>query len=259
MYFQVAEMHEEFISTNKSAPPNKNMTTSTESIASTATTQISLSEEAHWSSFRGEVLQLQQTLVASLFDNDNGCTSSSTKPVKKSRDKNTSRKGNDANYSSQADPTTKNNGKQLEAPANVNGTQLHHGVTKENKLPQSQLLQLSPLEELDDNSELINNESDDRKYNTTQSHHHYLELIGMEEVDRSICSVNNKHNLSSHDNNNVPANNNAMSHASQNTNALSIATQELAELKLKLALTESQKDELEFELMQSRHDSSDAA
>eukprot|EP00984_Skeletonema_dohrnii_P020884 scaffold10292_cov119-Skeletonema_dohrnii-CCMP3373.AAC.5 len=234
------------------------MTTSTESIASTAT-QISRSEEAHWSSFRGEVLQLQQSLVASLFDNDNGCTSS-TKSVKKSRDKNTSRKGNEANYSSQADSMTKTNGKQLKAPANANDTQLHHGVTKENKLPQSQL-QLSPLEELDDNSEFINNESDDSNfnYNATQSHHHYLELIGMEEVDRSICSVNNKHNLSSHDNNNVPTNNNALSHASQNTNALSIATQELAELKLKLALTESQKDELEFELMQSRHDSSDVA
>jgi len=251
----MAEMAKEFYQHHQTKH-QKNMTTSTDSIASN-TTQISRSEEAHWSSFRGEVLQLQQTLVASLFDNDNGCTSS-TKSVKKSRVKNTSRKGNDANYSSQADPMTKNTGKQLEAPANVNGTQLHHGVTKENKLPQSQL-QLSPLEELDDNSELINNESDDSNYNATHSHHHYLELIGMEEVDRSICSVNNKHNLSSHDNNNVPANNNAMSHASQNTTALSIATQELAELKLKLALTESQKDELEFELMQSRHDSSDVA
>ena len=42
-----------------------------------------------------------------------------------------------------------------------------------------------------------------------------------------------------------------MSHNSQNTNAqLSIATQELAEMKLRLALTEMERDELEFELMQ---------
>ena len=99
-----------------------------------------------------------------------------------------------------------------------------------------------------------NDENEIKNYNTTQTNHQYLELIGMEEVDRNICSVNNKANLSSHDNTttcNNPTNANAiMSHASQNTNALSIATQELAEMKLKLALTESERDELEFELMQ---------
>ncbi len=196
-------------------------------------------EEAHWYSFRGEVLQLQQTLVESVLDNDGN------------RDKlNIGKGSNSVLYGDRGDSTTKISGKQFEASAHENDIiLLPHDVHKENKIPLSQI-QLSPLEELDDSAEIIEDENND---NTTQSshHHHYLELIGMEEVDRSICSVNNKNNLSSHDNN-IPTNN-AMSHASQNTNALSIATQELAEMKLKLALTESERDELEFELMQSKY------
>ena len=223
----------------------------------------SRSEEAHWSSFRGEVLQLQQALVANLLDkNNNGCSSSTTNS-KASHDINVNRRKENAACYAQYDSKAKNGSRQIEATVvDENDTAINNisrdTSTETNKVPQSQL-QLSPLEELedDDNSYLSNNDSDnDKIYNATQpQHHQYLELIGMEEVDRSICSLNNKSNLSSHDNNYIIStnnNNNAMSHASQNTNALSIATQELAEMKLKLALTESERDELEFELMQSR-------
>lgn len=213
--------------------------------------QSSRSEQAHWHSFRGEVLQLQHSLVDSLFDG-NG-------PGKnKKRDEiNDIRKGshNTSYCGNQADSATyKINSKQFEASTDENNDRF-----KENKLPQSQL-QLSPLEELDDTAEIIMHDGNNDSSNTTQTHHHhhhYLELTGMEEVDRSICSINNKNNRSSssHHNNNIPSTNNAiMSHndASQNTNALSIATQELAEMKLKLAFTEAERDELEFELMQSK-------
>ena len=221
------------------------------SIESMPPQKSSRSEEAHWSSFRGEVLHLQKSLIESLLvkDDTDGCLLS-TKPVKTSRDDNmNSRKDDTSQINSKANIASK---QIIEAPVDENDTTLnnYHDTSTENKLPQSHL-QLSPLEELDDddNSESINNDSDnDKNYSTTQPHHHqYLELIGMEEVDRS--------NLSSHDNHNnyVSTNNtNTMSHASQNTTALSIATQELAEMKLKLALTESERDELEFELMQSR-------
>ena len=221
----------------------------------------SRSEEAHWSSFRKEVLQLQESL--SLLDkNNNGCSSLSTN-IKASRDVNVnSKKDNTACYD-QYDSKAKKDSRQIQATVvDENDTPINNihrdTSTETNKVPQCQL-QLSPLDELDDddNSYLSNNDSDnDKNYSATQpQHHQYLELIGMEEVDRSICSLNNKSNLSSHDNNCIIStnnNNNAMSHASQNTNALSIATQELAEMKLKLALTESERDELEFELMQSR-------
>ena len=223
--------------------------------------KLSRSEEAHWSSFRAEVLQLQQSL---LDKNNNGCSSSSTNS-KASRDINVNRRKDNAACYAQYDSKAKNDSRQIEATVvDENDTAINNiyrdTSTETNKVPQSQLLQLSPLDELDDddNSDLSNNDSNNDKsiYNATQpQHHQYLELIGMEEVDRSICSLNNKSNLSSHDNNCIIStnnNNNAMSHASQNTNALSIATQELAEMKLKLALTESERDELEFELMQSR-------
>ena len=214
--------------------------------------QSSRSEEAHWSSFRGEVLQLQQALVQSLLENnDNG----SSPTIKTSRDKINSKRDNASLYCSQTDSKGAISGKQkiesgLSTDENDTAPNNYH-----DDMPQSQP-PLSPLKEVGDDFESINNnEHNIKNYNTTQAHHQYLELIGMEEVDRSICSVNNKTNLSSHDNTtnyNNATNANAMSHVSQNTNALSIATQELAEMKLKLALTESERDELEFELMQKQ-------
>ena len=220
--------------------------------------QSSRSEEAHWSSFRGEVLQLQQTLVQSLLENDgnNGCPSS-TRPVKTSHDRIDNMKGDSASDGDQTESKATITGKQIDSSAAVDE---HDTALSRNyhDTPQSQLQLSSPLEEVGDDFESINNDNDIKTYNITPTNHQYLELIGMEEVDRSICSVNNKTHLSSHDNSNNynnknPTNTNTMmSHASQNTSALSIATQELAEMKLKLALTESERDELEFELMQKQ-------
>ena len=220
------------------------MAASSESVVSTAILSTR-SEEAHWFSFRGEVLELQHSLAASLFDdsekNDKG-SSSITKHIKKKADA-TKSSGRDKS----ANIDSKVTREQVESSTNEDELQLKYRNYQDVKFPQSQL-QLSPLQEFDDSNEIPDYE--EHYGSTSQAQHHYLELIGMEEVDKSICSVNNKNNMSSQGYSPV---NNAMSHASQNTNAHSIATQELAEMKLKLALTESERDELEFELMQRRH------
>ena len=78
-----------------------------------------------------------------------------------------------------------------------------------------------------------------------------VELTGLEEVNKSVHSRNNIV-LGTHDHINLRSPANAPSHTSHTTtNALSIAEQQLAETKLKLALTESERDELEFQLIQN--------
>ncbi|KAL9190777.1 hypothetical protein ACHAXT_000483 [Thalassiosira profunda] len=78
------------------------------------------------------------------------------------------------------------------------------------------------------------------KHTETANTQQKLELIGLEEVDKSF-SGNNPLGKDF-------ASPNAPSHASQ---ALSVAEHQLAETKLKLAMTESERDELEFRLLQS--------
>lgn len=70
----------------------------------------------------------------------------------------------------------------------------------------------------------------------------HLELIGLEEVNtNSQCE--NEHELHAQ----------SSTHSSHATmDALSITTRQLSETKLKLALIESERDELEFQLMQKR-------
>lgn len=92
---------------------------------------------------------------------------------------------------------------------------------------------------------LIKDRWDDENIEIDESRCQHLELIGLEEVTRGACSMNN------HVGNECivhpPHSSVQSSHA---TVALSIAAQQLAEARLKLALTESERDELEFRLMQ---------
>eukprot|EP00578_Thalassiosira_sp_NH16_P015864 CAMPEP_0181112302 /NCGR_PEP_ID=MMETSP1071-20121207/19741_1 /TAXON_ID=35127 /ORGANISM="Thalassiosira sp., Strain NH16" /LENGTH=188 /DNA_ID=CAMNT_0023196263 /DNA_START=128 /DNA_END=694 /DNA_ORIENTATION=- len=77
--------------------------------------------------------------------------------------------------------------------------------------------------------------------------HQRLELIGFEEVNKSSYGRNNNYGDVG------PISPAIESSAySQTTNALSVAEQQLVETKLKLAMTESERDELEFQLMQNR-------
>lgn len=73
--------------------------------------------------------------------------------------------------------------------------------------------------------------------------HRHLELIGLEELDKSAYGRNN------HVGNEVGQHAHSSTHSSQQT--LSIAAHQLAKIRLKLALTESERDELEFKLMQN--------
>ena len=78
--------------------------------------------------------------------------------------------------------------------------------------------------------------------------HRHLQLIGLEEVttneyNRNNCQCDNEHEQHAQ----------SSAHSSHATmDALSITAQQLAETRLKLALTESERDEMEFQLMQKR-------
>ena len=100
-----------------------------------------------------------------------------------------------------------------------------------------------------------NNSWDDKSIelkNNNNSSHPQLELIGnLEEVKRNIQSRNNN-TVMTHNDDILSPMNAHQSHTSHTTNAaLSIAEQQLTETKLKLAMTEMERDELEFQLMQN--------
>ena len=105
---------------------------------------------------------------------------------------------------------------------------------KENAKPQNNAV---------DELETITSWDDTRNIETNQKHQ-VMELIGLEEVNKGVYSRNitRGNDLFS------PAH--APSHTSHTTDALSIAEQQLAETKLKLFMTEAERDELEFQLMQ---------
>ena len=83
--------------------------------------------------------------------------------------------------------------------------------------------------------------------NKNNSSTHRFDFSGLEEVNKSICSNNNTIEEL------MVSPLNAETNTSQTaTVALSLAESQLAEMKLKLAMTESERDELEFELMKSK-------
>lgn len=84
----------------------------------------------------------------------------------------------------------------------------------------------------------------------TNSDHRQLQLIGLEKVHISNSWNSNIINMANTDHLISPAHGGVPSNASYATNALSIAEQQLAETRLKLAMTESERDELEFQLIQ---------
>mmetsp|Transcript_22530 Transcript_22530/g.48798 ORF Transcript_22530/g.48798 Transcript_22530/m.48798 type:complete len:186 (+) Transcript_22530:148-705(+) len=175
-------------------------------------------EEAHWSSFRSAVVGLQHTLINhSSVSHTNG--RNGHLPAK---DKYAHHHRNDISSSASSH----------DAPRKKPQSALDD-ISKESTKPQYQLDVLDTW-----------NLWDGKKSETGQTHQH-LELIGLEEVNMSVHSRNNivGNDLVS------PAN--APSHTSHTTIALSIAEQQLAETRLKLAMTESERDELEFQLMQN--------
>ena len=201
-------------------------------------------EEAHWASFRSAVGNLQQTLLMNNLDDakENEVNGQNTPQHAKNTSTSTSMKQHDA--------------KQNIKLRNHAGDIPSSNVKEENSRPDTwaeedndetyqnhqQYLVLSSLdeEEYEQDDDVLNKSS--------------VELTGLEEVNKSMHSMNNV--MNHHDLLRSPATTNALSrtesHNTTTTNALSVAEQKLAETRLKLAMTESERDELEFQLIQRR-------
>ncbi|KAL3765832.1 hypothetical protein ACHAW5_004149 [Stephanodiscus triporus] len=170
-------------------------------------------EEAHWSSFRSAVAGVQQLLTGLSFSDEAEMERSSGHARKELYGSNV----NSSSASSRDAQSTK---------------------------PQSGLCNERATQPYLPPQDISKNRWDGGNIEISESHRH-LELIGLEEVDKSAYGRNN------HVGNELfpPALSSA--HSSHATTSLSIAVQQLVETKLKLALTESERDELDFQLMQS--------
>jgi hypothetical protein len=173
-------------------------------------------EEAHWSSFRSAVAGLQHALT-------------------------------ELSYSVEVKMERTSTGRELYG-SDVNSSSTSSRNAPRNK-PQSILDDLcnENANPCDHPQDISKNRWDGGNIEINRSLHRHLELIGLEEVDKSEYSRENDH-----DSNELAPPAHSSPHSSHATTALSMASQQLAETKLKLALTESERDELEFRLMQAR-------
>ena len=178
-------------------------------------------EEAHWSSFRSAVVGLQEKLQTQSSLGANVRESSS--------------KENIHPVHAEAQSNTKDD---------FTFTPLHKDVETEE--PQSALEMQNAHHEDSTEPQDKSKSGEERDScshwesanSVTGELHQRLELIGLEEVNKS----GEKGLLS-------PAN--ASLQTAQTNTALSIAESQLAEMRLKLAMAESERDELEFQLMQN--------
>ena len=201
-------------------------------------------EEAHWASFRSAVGSLQQLLLVHVNNNIGDGDETNTDDNSNMQDV------NQLHISSNEKQTARIMKPQsaLDDTYQVDKTTHQYGTTS-----------IAAQEKHDNN--LVNDENDE----TNQSHQNLelnsleggeetnksVELTGLEEVNKSVHSRNNiVVGTGDHINLRSPAN--APTHTSHTTtNALSIAEQQLAETRLRLAMTESERDELEFQLIQN--------
>jgi hypothetical protein len=172
-------------------------------------------EEAHWSSFRSAVAGLQHVLTELSYSAEVKMERTSTGRELYGRDVNSS------SASSRNAPTNE--------PQSI-----VDDVCDENSIP------------CDPPQDISKNRWDGGNIEINRSLHRHLELIGLEEVDKSEYSMGNHH-----DGNELAPPAHSSAHSSHATIALSMASQQLAEARLKLAFTESERDELEFRLMQA--------
>ena len=204
-------------------------------------------EEAHWASFRSAVGSLQQLLLVHVNNNIGDGDETNTDDNSNMRDANQLHISSSTSNEKKTARMIKSQSA-LDDTYQVDKTTHQYGTTS-----------IAAQEKHDNN--LVNDENDE----TNQSHQNLelnsleegketnksVELTGLEEVNKSVHSRNNIV-LGTGDHINLRSPANAPSHTSHTTtNALSIAEQQLAETKLKLALTESERDELEFQLIQN--------
>ena len=191
-------------------------------------------EEAHWSSFRSAVFAIQSTLA----QQPSGAPQANKL----------------ANIGSKSPDHINDNMQRNTEDTTGSAASRHDEVIRES---QSAMLDATSNKttpqsnELDTTNMGVDNEEtcdswEDTNNNTQAQSHRQLELVGLEEVNKSANSRNNTLG-----NNALISPANAPSHTSHTTNALSVAEQQLAETRLKLAMTEAERDELEFQLMQN--------
>ena len=203
-------------------------------------------EEAHWASFRSAVGSLQQLLVhvnnnigegdeTNTIDNGNmqGMNqlhiNSSTSNEKKTARIINPQSALDDTYQDKITQITHEYGTTSIAAQQRNDKNSWDEANETNQSHPN--LELNSLEEGEDTNRSV-------------------ELTGLEEVNRSVHSRNNIV-LGTGDHINLTSPANAPSHTSHTTTMLSQAEQQLAETRLKLAMTESERDELEFQLIQN--------
>lgn len=195
-------------------------------------------EEVHWSSFRSAVVGLQHSLRAahasSALADIEGI--SHARDEVHHHDMHHHRNGN--NNSSSALIQNDDLGENTQSA-------LDNDASKERTKPQSNEQDKSNA--LDHFFE-ASSTWDGRNIETNNNEaHHRLELIGLEEVNTGDIYISSRNNVD----NDLISPSSEPSHTSQTASiALSIAEQQLANMRLKLAMTESERDELEFQLMQ---------
>jgi hypothetical protein len=193
-------------------------------------------EEAHWSSFRSAVVSFQQSLE------------------EHSRAPTTENRGSSGRHAERSSDIADIRPEEKACPPARDGNCV--SCREENSRFVSEGTPTSPKKSTKDTkkehhkAKTIINDSWDRENTTStnQVHHQHqqLELIGLEEVDKDVNK--NKARCSEFLS---PANELSQTSHTDHTSALSIAEQRLAEVKLKLSMTEAERDELEFQLMQT--------
>jgi len=208
-------------------------------------------EEAHWNSFSHAVGSLQQTLLEETvqpqhkFSDDVRNGSSST-----SRD----RYSNHTDGGGTIGINEGNRNKRHNKKSSISNSQSSiiddTSCQEENSssMPKHQdVISKSSNKTWDDKHDDTSqrHENNDLEINSLEENTDVI-LTGLEEVNKSVL-----HKVGGGTNNLISPTN-ATSHASHTTmNALSIAEQSLVETRLKLAMTESERDELEFQLIQN--------
>ena len=187
-------------------------------------------EDTHWSSFRNAVVCLQQTL---------------------------------SKVAETASPTSQEDLERSEDKNDMNECQRNNNAITQQMCSAREPLFMSVADACNDSAPHLYRPQDILSNNTSWDHanniiepnnlsHRQLELIGLEQVHHNNNNGWNGNTISIVDTDHLvsPTHGVAPSHASQATNVLSIAEQQLAETRLKLAMTESERDELEFQLIQ---------
>ena len=205
-------------------------------------------EEAHWSSFRNAVSSLQQTLLES-----------SVHPPKLSDDiiGNRDRCNNHTDGSGIIRIQEQNRNKSHTTKTSISNSQssIIDDTCQENScsMPKYQnVISKSSNKAWDDKHDETSQRYENNDLINSLEENTDVILTGLEEVNKSVLHSSNNMIVGGGTNNNLISPTNATSHASHTTmNALSVAEQSLVETRLKLAMTESERDELEFQLIQN--------